>query len=416
MRRIVLVLIAILCEIQARAASFPLESVSLEGTVLSKDVVLELAGLHIGSRVDPAAFDAALKMLNATGLFESVNYRYAPGPAKGYALTLNLSDPKSPLDAVIDVPGANEDEVWRWIEAQYPSLHRNVPANDAAQTFLSRKIEEHLAALLDGHHVTAQLQSDIRTRKSVISFQPDPLPKIASMSFAGEAEFTPDQLRDIIPADVKERGYTGSVFREAVELNLRRAYEDHGMYRVRFPEITAKMEPGWSVAVTTSIEEGPKFTLGDVQIVGDGLPTEAMLKAANFRKNELANWTIIQNSIWELEKPVKRMGYLDARAVPERIFHDDLHVLDLKLSLRPGQLYRFGELQIAGLPPSLEAQARKIWSLQPGEPFDYDYPKEFFPTFFKAVDSRQFKKVNASMRKGSGERIMDFVLTFEPRP
>ncbi len=140
-----------------------------------------------------------------------------------------------------------------------------------------------------------------------------------------------------------------------------------------------------------------------------------MLKAAKFRKGEIANWTEIQNSIWELEKPVKRTGYLNAAAKPERVFHDEQHVLDVKLSVNLGPLSRFGQLQITGLAPDLEAQARKIWTLNPGDPFDYDYPRDFFQAFFRSVDSRQFKKFNVTSQKGAGENVMDFLLSFEPR-
>jgi outer membrane protein assembly factor BamA len=415
MPRILLVWIVTLCGIQAQSVSFPLESVSVEGTALSKEAVLELAGIRIGASVDKNSFDAMSQKLNDTGLFESVSYRYAPGPHKGYALALSLADPKSLFSAAIDIPGANEDEAWRWLASQYPSFNHEVPVNDAAQSFVAHKLEEHFATSLDGHHITAQLQSDTRTGKSLISFQPDPLPRIAELHFIGQAELTSEQLSGIVPSDVKAQGYTDRGFRQAVDLNLRRAYEEHGMYRVRFPSITADREPGWAVSVTTSIEEGAKFTLGDVQIAGDKLPIDAMLKAGNFRKSEIANWAQIQNSIWELEKPVKRLGYLNAAAVPERIFNDDQHILDVKISFRLGPLFRFGQLQISGLPPNLEAQARKIWSLNPGDPFDYDYPRDFFRAFSRSVDSRQFKKFGAKMQKGSGENVMDFAVTFEPQ-
>ncbi len=142
---------------------------------------------------------------------------------------------------------------------------------------------------------------------------------------------------------------------------------------------------------------------------------DAMLKAAKFRKGEVANWTEIQNSIWELEKPVKRIGYLNAAASPQRILHDDTSVLDLKISVFLGPLFRFGQLQVAGLTPNLEAQARKIWTLKAGDPFDYDYPKDFFRAFFASVDSRQFNKYGLKMQKGAGENVMDFALVFEPR-
>jgi outer membrane protein assembly factor BamA len=377
---------------------------------------MEMAGLHIGSPVDQAAFETASQKLSESGLFESVNYRYAQGPKRGYALTLALADFKSLSDATIDVPGVNEDDIWRWLATRYPSLNHKVANNSAAQNFLGARIEEHLGAELEGHHVTGKQESDImHGGKTTISFQPDPLPRIASMSFMGDSELTSAQLEALIPKDVREQGYTDRSFRNAVELNLRRAYEDRGMYRVRFPSITAQRQPGWSVSVTTSVEEGAKFTLGDVQVVGDKLPIDAMLKAAKFRKGELANWTEIQTSIWELEKPVRRLGYLHAAAKPERIFHDEQHVLDLKLSMNLGPFYKFGRLQITGLTPDLEAQARKIWSLTPGDPFDYDYPKDFVQAFFRSVDSRQFKKFDVKMQAGSSENVMDFALVFEPR-
>jgi outer membrane protein assembly factor BamA len=259
------------------------------------------------------------------------------------------------------------------------------------------------------------LETVLATGKSAISFQPDPLPRIASMTFTGQSELSPQELVALIPKDVREQGYTDRTFRQALELNIRGAYEERGMYRVRFPSITVQRESGWAVSVATTIEEGAKFRLGDVQIVGDKLPVDAMLKVAKFRKGEIANWTEIQKSIWELERPVRRMGYLHAAARPERILHDDQHVLDVKIPFALGAFYTFGQLRITGLPPNLEAQARKMWALTPGAVFDYDYPRDFFPLFFRSVDSRQFKKFNVTMQKGSGENVMDFVLTFEPR-
>jgi outer membrane protein assembly factor BamA len=415
MSRIFLFSLVILCQIQAKNGSFSLESVTLEGTAVSKDAVLELAGLRIGSPVDKVAFETAAQKLNDSGMFESVNYRFAPGANRGYILTLALVDPKSPTDATIDFAGVDEDEAWKWLASRYPSLNHKVPGNDAAQMFVARKLEQHLAAALDGHHVVARLESDLKTRRASISFQPEPLPRIAALRFTGQAEFTSEQLADIIPKDIKDQGYTDRGFRQSVELNLRRAYEERGMFRVRFPNIVAEPQPGWAISITTTIEEGAKYTLGDVHILGDKLPIDAMLKAANFQKSEKANWTKIQNSLWEMEKPLKRLGYLNAASVPERIFHDDQHILDLNVSFRLGPLYRFGQLRIVGLAPGLEAQARKIWSLNPGDPFDYDYPRDFFQAFFRSVDSRQFKRFNANFQKGSGENVMDFALSFDPR-
>ncbi|HYL77710.1 MAG TPA: hypothetical protein VEU96_26080 [Bryobacteraceae bacterium] len=407
-------LILIACALPGQNASFPLESVTLDGTSLSKEFVMEMAGLRIGAAVDKAALEAACAKLQESGIFQSINYRYAPGPNHGYVLTLSVADQGILMESAIDLPGVDENEIWQWLVSSYPAFNRKVPGNDAAQQFIARKIEEHLGPQLAGRHLVARIESDMIRRKTLISFQPEKLPRIASMTFTGQSELNAAQLAAIMQKVVADDGYLERRFRQALKLNVRRAYEEHGMYRVRFPSVTIQSNDPLSVAVATAIEEGPKYTLGEVQLVGDQLPVDAMLDAAKFKKNQLANWTEIQNGIWALEKPLKRTGYYDAAARPERVFHDDRHVLDLKISFYKGTLYRFGELKIAGLPPNLEAQARKIWKLRPGDPFDYDYPRDFFRDFFQAVDSRQIKSYKVAMQRAADNR-MDFALSFEPR-
>jgi outer membrane protein assembly factor BamA len=404
-----------LSQIQGQNASFPLESVSLEGTIVSKQVVLEIAGLRIGSPIGQAAIEAACSKLKESGLFESIVYRYAPGPKRGYALTLTVADPKSLSAAAIDLPGIDDKEPWQWLVSQFPAFDRKVPGNDSAQQFLAKKLEEHFSGKLDGQHVVARMEADLASRKTIVSFQPETLPRIASMNFTGQHDMTAGELTSLLEKVVADQGYTDRHFRDAVEMNLRRAYEERGMYRVRFPSIQSQKASASTVTVTTVVEEGPKFTLGGVELVGDNLPVEAMLKAAKFRKGQIANWTEIQQGIWELERPLKRTGYFDAAAKPQRLLHDDQRVLDIRIPFYMGPLYYFGQLHITGLTTDLEPQARKMWKLQPGDPFDYDYPRDFFRAFFASVDSRQFKKFAANMQNAAGDHLKDFTLIFESK-
>jgi len=45
-------------------------------------------------------------------------------------------------------------------------------------------------------------------------------------------------------------------------------------------------------------------------------------------------------------KAAQRTGYFDAAAKPERMLHDDRHILDLTISFNKGPLYYFGQLQL----------------------------------------------------------------------
>jgi outer membrane protein assembly factor BamA len=102
-KALVVVFSAGLC---AQEASLPLESVTVEGTTLSKETILELTGFHVGRPVDKQAIEAGCKKLEESGLFQDISYRSAPGPKRGYAVTVSLADQGKLSDAAIDIPGS----------------------------------------------------------------------------------------------------------------------------------------------------------------------------------------------------------------------------------------------------------------------------------------------------------------------
>jgi hypothetical protein len=217
---------ALLLPIQAQNASFPLESVALEGATLSKESVLEIAGLRIGALVDKAAIEEACEKLRDSGIFQSITYRYAPGPKRGYALTLIIAGHDALADSTLDFPGIDENALWQWLVAQYPAFNHKVPGNEAAQQFIANKIEAHLGPQLEGQHVVARMEQALFPRKRMlVSFQPETLPQVAAMTFTGQHELTSEELANLIKKIVAAQGYTDRYFREIVELNLRRAYE-----------------------------------------------------------------------------------------------------------------------------------------------------------------------------------------------
>jgi outer membrane protein assembly factor BamA len=250
------------------AQSLPLESVTFEGTGLSREAVLGIAQLRIGSPIDKPAIEAACGRLSATGLFQSVSYRYAPGPKRGYALTVTIQDQTQLTEASIDFPGVDEAELWRWLASQYPPFDHKVPGNDEAQEFLAKALADHAKVALDGQAVVTRLESDLARHKMLDSFQPATLPHIGTMNFTGQHELTAEALTAILTKLVADDGYTDRHFRGIVEINLRQTYEEHGMYRVKFPKITAEKAGAETVTVTTVVEEGPPVQVGRCEFCG----------------------------------------------------------------------------------------------------------------------------------------------------
>ncbi len=414
--RVILALSLLVVTAEAQGNLYPLESVTLNGTALPESTVLDIAGLHIGAPLDKAGIEQACERLNESGLFTSLKCHYAAGPNHGYALTLALADQKPLIEAAIDVPGADEEEAWRWLTAQYPPFDHKVPVDDTAQRFLADAIQRHLKASLNGQPIVPRVESDLTSSsKSLVSFQPQTLPQLTSITFTGEHAISSADLIRLIGRPLEGERFAPHRFRQTLEINIRPAYEDRGMYRMRFSSISLQRSSPTLVAVTVAIDEGPVFTLGDVQLEGENLPTSAMLRAASFNKGQVAGWGEIQRAILQMELPLKRRGYLDATATPERILHDSSRTLDLRIAVTQGPLYHFGQLRIEGLPPALRTQASTQWRMHRGDPLDYAYPNEFLQQFFSKVDSRQFEKFSSKLENGAGDHVMDVILTFVPR-
>ena len=414
----ILLLVSAAAALLGQGGSFPLSSVTVKGTSLSSETVQQIAGLHLGASLNQADMESACKRLAQSGLFASVGYQYAPGPKQSYALTLNLTDQTAIAPAVIDIPGTNEEELWTWLASKYPNLTHTVPDDDSGQQFLAKEIETHIGSASAGQHIVARFEVDLKTERRIVVFQPETLPRIVSLSFTGTSEFRSDELAAMIRKVMGTEGFSQRRFSLYLDGVVRQAYEERGMYRVSFGKVEftradSQKDGGFGVAVTTHVSEGPKFTLGNVQFIGDDLPTEAMLKAADFHSGKVANWREIQQSIYALERPVKRKGYYDATARPERQLHDEQRQLDLRIAFALGPLYHFGQLSFTGLPPDLEARARKIWKMPSGAVYDYGYATEFVRDFAKTTDLSKYH-LKLGSRKMPGQAVIDQVIEFEP--
>lgn len=408
-------LLFLLCSFTAWNADFPLEALQLSGTTERTETVLELAGLRIGTPVDKAAMDAACEKLQQTGLFASVEYRYAPGPKHGYVLTLSLVDQPKLVPAALDVEPAEAEQTWRWLMAAHPRLDHRVPGNDAAQRFIAGEMERHLGSALAGQHLTTKMEADLNAGTTLIAFQPETLPAIRELAFNGLHTVSTQELIPALRTALGAEGYTPRFFRSCLESSLRRSFEHHGLYKVHFGEVRIQKPGPSAVDITTTVEEGPGFILGEVRLLGEGLPVEAMRKAAEFKPGQLADWTQIQLGIYQSEGPLKRTGYFGARSKFERKLHEETHVLDVDITYDRGPLFHFGNILFTGLAASDEARARAMWRRATGDPYDYAYSSEFLKEFGHTLDGRVYKSFDSKSKPGTGDHVMDVEMIFTHR-
>ena len=393
----------------------PLEALKLQGTKLSESVVGEVGGLRIGDRINQQSIQEACGRLQASGLFTSIEYKFGPGPKHGYVVTLTLVDQAPRMRAVIDLPDVSEEEAWTWLKSRYPGFDHRIPREGGAEDFLAGELARHYKDKLEGAKVAARMeQSFSGGGGTAMVFQLEVLPQITEIAFSGNKELAAETLSELMRKGLNGAGYTERTFREFLNGTVEQAYEEHGMYRVKFPKVSAKKTGAQTVAVATEVVEGPQFSLGEVRFVGDGLPVDKMLKAGDFQPGKMANWRDIQQGIFRTEVPVKRMGYLGAKAVPKKVLLDDQKRLDLEIPFQMGQLFHFGELRFDGFPPEAQNQARAMWKMAKGDPYDFMYASEFYKDYLKKV---RFGDGKFSEKQGPdlGDHVIDLTLTFKPK-
>jgi outer membrane protein assembly factor BamA len=395
------------------AQQFPLETVTIEGGSYPQAFVLKWSGLKIGQATDNSVFSEACAKLQSTGLFRTAAYRYTPGLKSGFALVLRLEPAQDLVNAELDIPGLrDEDDLWAWLHANYPVQDRRVPENDAALSFYSRAIEEYLAMKGTADKITTRLGGGLGPgAKVTVLFQPQDLPKVGALKFEGTHNLNASDLEKRLANLAMQSDYTPAQFRLLVEENIRPVYEERGFLKVAFT-IRSEKTADRVVAVTTTVTEGNTYQLAKVSLEGEGLPRDLLMKSGGFKIGRLANWKEVQAAIAAAELPLRREGYIALRAMPVRTLHDDSGTVDLSVQIQKGRQFVFGSLELSGLAPTLEAQARRLWMLPAGQPLDQEYPNTYLKNIAQLPEFSKGKGFATELKVAPESNVVDVSITF----
>lgn len=402
---------------KAAPAEWPIASLSIEGNQnYTKEQILGIAGLKVGQMAGKSQFDAARDRLVATGLFDTVSYRFAPAKdSDGYAAAFQVVE-AGPLYPVqfLGLP-AKPAEIEAWLKSKNPMYAPKIPATTEVLARYTRLIEEFLAARNQSEKVIAKLTPTAAINEFAIVFRSNaPLPTVAEVRFTGNSLFPATVLQDKISEVAIGVPYTDSAFRSLLDTAIRPRYDARGHVQVSFPKITAEPAKDVSgVVVTVVVDEGPEFKLGEVQIGGHYAPKSAeLLKIAKFKTGEVANFDEIAQGLDRIKRSLRRTGYLHAEAHIDRTVHEKAKTVDLTIRIDEGPQFTFGKLLVQGLDLTGEAEVKKIWGLQEGKPFDGDYPDYFLNRVRQDGIFDNLHKTKAQVNVDEDHHTVDVTLQF----
>jgi hypothetical protein len=310
-------------------------------------------------------------------LFTSVNFVDQPVAGRQPdqdVVTLTVAEDRADMPVRIDIPGLNEEQLWRELRSAEPLIDRVMPHNDRAAQFYCDRLEAVLKNAGHEQKLTAVQAADLQTGKMELSLMPANPPSVSNVRFEGTRAFSGDLLAGIVGRLAIGKRYSAREFGQILSLNVRPLYEEWGYLRLEFGEPRLVFGRD-TVAVTVPVKEGELWTLGTVEIAGESRLSAEMERAARFAEGKTANWKRFLESLAAAEKVLAANGYLAASCKPVRHFRDDGRTVDVRVDVTPGRQYRFGALDTSRL-GEFEPDCRSRWKLATGDPFNKPYTEQ----------------------------------------
>jgi outer membrane protein insertion porin family len=363
------------------SARWPIESIVVEGNRIYKtDQVLTLSGLKVGEIAGRSEFEAARQRLLASGVFETVGYKFVPGPNKGYAATFQVTEVEQVYPVLFEDLHVSTLDLESVLHAKDPLFMPEKLA--ATQPVLERYvkwIEAYLTEKGLPEKIAASVTPGIPGDYQIVFRPARPLPSIAQVTFEGNKVVPQNVLRESVSPVAVGAPYTEDSFRQVLNASVRPTYEARGRLRVSFP--TIRVEPDKDVKgvrVFVTVDEGESYELGKVTIDGPTpVPAESLLKTGDFKSGDIANLDNVNEGLDRIRKAIRHAGYMQSKVGMHRKIDDDKKVVNIAIEIIPGPQFTMAKVTFVGLDLDGEAEMKRIWTMKEGKPFNPDYPELF---------------------------------------
>ena len=359
--------------------------------------ILAASGLQIGQNAADGDFKEAVQRLGDSGLFSDVVYSYSSSSA-GTKLELQLTD----TDQSKLVPAHFENFVWFTDAELLAALQSRVPlfkqllpvagnlpdhVSEALQTILTEKqFPGRVDYLREGDQSGGALHA-IVYRLEEVSI------RIRNVEFPGAS---PDQIPLLSTAARRLTGadYGRSRLAAVAKFDLLPVYLQRGYLKAAFGPSDARVVPEPSTAENAQapaelhseiqvdaivpVLPGKVYSTSSVDWKGNSaIATAEVAPLLHLPPGQPADAVRLLRDVESVTKLYRSRGYMTIQIKPDTQFDDEKSTVHYDLKVVEGDLYKMGELEIAGLDTQAKARMQAAWTLREGQPYNADYPKKF---------------------------------------
>jgi len=204
-----------------------------------------------------------------------------------------------------------------------------------------------------------------------------PIVRIRRIIFQGHAAFIKKELR----SKIRSNTYAfilrpGTLNREELDADtarLRDFYHQRGYLDAQVGRRIDLSPDNKDAVVTFLIDEGRRYTVGNIRIEGNAVFSRAQIvEAMPLKSGDIFLARKLRNSHAAIVNLYGTLGYIETRVQIDRLFYDKQPKVDLVVSIREGQSYLVGTISVRGNQLTQDKVIyRTIRGMSQGRRFDY---------------------------------------------
>lgn len=364
------------------ALAVKVESIKIQGTTrIEPDAILERMKLKKGSEVTSEAVRQDILSIFDLGFFEDVKVSEESG-------VLIVALRERPVVEKIRYEGSSEfeDKELNEMSGLKPFKVLNLSEIQAAKAKIAQRYEEKGYYLASAQHeiVNGDTPGSVEL---VIKINENDRVRIRKIFFLGNKVYSSAELKQAMQSS---EGHffswatSGGTYREDMfERDLAMLayfYANEGYIQAKFakPRVTLSQDRRY-VDIVIDVDEGQQYRLGEVQFEGDTIfSADELRQSFHMKKGDVFSRATLQGEIISMTDKYGDLGYAFANVIPRTRFEDGSDVVDLSISVEPGEKAYWGKITVTGNTQTHDKVLRRELPFNEGELYNATKRKKGF--------------------------------------
>ncbi|MEZ6117372.1 MAG: POTRA domain-containing protein [Pirellulaceae bacterium] len=324
----------------------PVVSVDIVGNrTVTRDKILATIATRPGRGFDPEIVQADVRKLSTTGWFQNVRTYRKPVPG-GVAVTFEVFE--LPRIQYIKFVGNKKESDRKLLKKC--ELKEDEPLHRYRVEEAKRRLEEYYTQRGYGD-AEIEIEEGITPESNgvVFAIYEGQMQRVWKTKFVGNTFVSAARLKTQIES---KPGilyfYKGKVDKEQIDEDVNRLYayyRSFGYFKARISRTLEFGDSGKWLSITFVIDEGPRYQIRNVSIVGNqNFTTESLAAQLELRSGEMFDAQRMNMDLNALRDAYGSQGYIHADVQADPRFLEEPGQLDLVYNINEGEAFRAGRI------------------------------------------------------------------------